>query len=209
MKKNLGRVLMVIVAVMSLTLMGCSQESEERNEKLKNERLQIEGQIHSLSVQKGQTQADLDTLKKMISENTVIFDDLESVQRNEKLKNIRLSTEADIRNLAKEQNKLITENTSLENRISANKFKINAYYKVYIIKLKIHQVTYTLDIGEHIKNSINDVEFEIPVDKDYYESCKVGHEISNTFKWGSLLMDDDFSRLKITCVGKRIINRKL
>ena len=54
MKKSLGRVLIVFVAVMSLTFIGCSQESEERNVKLKAQREQIEKDIQYLNVQKDQ-----------------------------------------------------------------------------------------------------------------------------------------------------------
>lgn len=207
MKKSLGRVLIIFVAVMSLTFIGCSQESEERNAKLKAQREQIEKDIQSLNVQKDQAQIDLDTLKKMIIENTVDFENLESVQRNEKLKEIREATEKDIRSLATQQNRLLNENSTLENRISTNKFKIDAYYKVYIIKIKVHQSTFTLDLGEHIKNSMNDVEFEIPVDKDYYDNCSIGSDISKSFKGGSLVFNGDFSELHITCVGKRIRKR--
>lgn len=157
MKNSLSRVLMILVAVMSLSFVSCQQESDERNAKLRSERQRIEGEIHSLSVQKDQ---------------------------------------------------LHKENSMLEEKISLNTATLYPDKYMYIVKIKIHQSTFTLDIGEHIKNKMNDIEFEIPVDKAYYLKCGVGNEITDAdLKMGSLVMDGDFSELHITITGKRIIRR--
>ena len=79
---------------------------------------------------------------------------------------------------------------------------------MYVVKFKIHQTTYTLDLGEYIKNRMNDIEFEIPVDKAYYDRCKVGDLINDPkLKIGSLIMNGDFSALKIYISGKSIKKR--
>lgn len=79
---------------------------------------------------------------------------------------------------------------------------------MYVVKFKIHQTTYTLDLGEYIKNKMNDIEFEIPVDKAYYDKCKVGDLINDPkLKIGSLIMNGDFSALKIYISGKSIKKR--
>ena len=44
----------------------------------------------------------------------------------------------------------------------------------------------------------------IAVDKRFYDSVKVGQEISNSFKKGSLLFNGDFSKLKVTVVKKQV-----
>ena len=79
---------------------------------------------------------------------------------------------------------------------------------MYVVKFKIHQTTYTLSLGEYLKNKMNDLEFEIPVDKVYYDKCKVGDLINDPkLKIGSLIMDGDFSQLKIYISGKSIKKR--
>lgn len=79
---------------------------------------------------------------------------------------------------------------------------------MYVVKFKIHQTTYSLSLGEYLKNRMNDLEFEIPVDKVYYDKCKVGDLINDPkLKIGSLIMDGDFSQLKIYISGKSIKKR--
>lgn len=74
----------------------------------------------------------------------------------------------------------------------------------YIVKFEIKQGTFTLDPFEHIKNSMNAIEVEIPVDRDYYDVLKIGQDLTDAFKWGSLVMDGDFSNLHMRVVSKRI-----
>ena len=74
----------------------------------------------------------------------------------------------------------------------------------YIVKFRIKQSTFTLDIFEHIKNGVNAIELELPVNKAFYDRVSVGTKISKSFKMGSLIFDGDFSNLNITVIGKRI-----
>lgn len=74
----------------------------------------------------------------------------------------------------------------------------------YLVTLQLKQSTFTLDLGEHIKNKMNTVTMTIAVDKRFYDKVKVGQELSNTFKSGSLLFNGDFSRMKVTVTNKRI-----
>jgi hypothetical protein len=74
----------------------------------------------------------------------------------------------------------------------------------YIVKFKIKQGTFTLDIFEHIKNEMNSIEIEVPVCREYYNRLSIGQDMTDAFKWGSLVMDGDFSTLHMRVVGKRI-----
>ena len=47
----------------------------------------------------------------------------------------------------------------------------------YIVKFKIKQSTFTLDIFEHAKNEMNSIEIEIPVNKDYYKKLLYRQEV--------------------------------
>lgn len=81
---------------------------------------------------------------------------------------------------------------------------VNGREPKYIITLEIKQGTFTLDIGEHIKNDINKVKMDIPVSRDFFDSVYTGTEISKSFKYGSLFFNGDFSELKVKIIGKRI-----
>lgn len=74
----------------------------------------------------------------------------------------------------------------------------------YLVTLQLKQSTFTLDIGEHVKNKMNAVTMTITVDKRFYDKVRIGQELSNTFKSGSLLFNGDFSRMKVTVTNKRI-----
>ena len=74
----------------------------------------------------------------------------------------------------------------------------------YIVKFKIKQGTFTLDIFEHAKNEMNSIEIEVPVNRDYYNSLSIGRDITDSFKWGSLVIDGDFSTLHMKVIDKRV-----
>lgn len=74
----------------------------------------------------------------------------------------------------------------------------------YVITFIIKQSHFTLDVGEHIKDAMNKITIEIPVDKDYYDSVSVGDVINNEFRVGSLIMRGSFGNWKITVDKKEI-----
>jgi vacuolar-type H+-ATPase subunit I/STV1 len=97
-----------------------------------------------------------------------------------------------------------TLNTQINDlRLQKNSLETGREIK-YIVKFRIKQSTFTLDIGEHIKNGMNAIELELPVSKPFYDRVSVGTEISKSFKMGSLLFNGDFSNLHMTVTGKRM-----
>ena len=74
----------------------------------------------------------------------------------------------------------------------------------YIVKFEIKQGTFTIDLGEHIKNNMNAIEVEIPVNKEFYNRLSIGQDLTDSFKWGSLVFDGDFSNLHMRVKAKRI-----
>lgn len=111
-------------------------------------------------------------------------------------------------NLQSTVSRLNNSKTSLLKQIHDLQIQKSAYETgreiKYIVKFRIKQSTFTLDIGEHIKNGMNAIELELPVNKSFYDKVSVGTEISNSFKMGSLLFNGDFSNLHMTVTGKRI-----
>lgn len=184
---------------------SCSEESREFNEILKNERLMIEHSIDSLKNERRIVTAFNDSLFLV---NKDIMENMESAERNNRLMNERKQIESDIISFKNINKQLKLQNNTLNEQINKNKFALDVSRNIYIVKIKIHQTTYSLDIGEHIKNRINDIVFEIPVDKAYYDRCSIGQTVSDPgLKIGSLIMDGDFSKLKITIINKRTVRR--
>ncbi len=184
---------------------GCTRESETLNDVLKNQRLGLEKDIDSLKEARRIVTAFNDSLF-LVNKN--IMENMESAERNNRLMNERKRIESDINSNKNINNRLKEQAAALNNQINRNKFALDVSKNIYIVKIKIHQTTYTLDLEEHIKNKINDIEFEIPVDKEYYDRCSIGQKVSDPgLKIGSLLVNGDFSKLKIKIIGKRTIKR--
>ena len=98
-----------------------------------------------------------------------------------------------------------THQDTVVDSIADEYFNLNPPF--YLVTLQIKQSTFTLDIGEHIKNKANAIEVTIAVDKRFYDSVEVGQEISDEFKLGSMLFDGDFSKLKIRIARKQIVKK--
>jgi len=75
---------------------------------------------------------------------------------------------------------------------------------LYVLLLNVHQSNFTLDISQHIKNSMNSSEFQIPVSEDYYNNVKEGEDLSDEFKLGSFIMSGKWGNIKVTVVKKEI-----
>ena len=74
----------------------------------------------------------------------------------------------------------------------------------YVVTFRIKQSHFTLDIGEHLKDSMNEITFEVPVDKAYYDSVSVGDTINDDFRMGSLIMHGSFGNWKVTIEKKEV-----
>lgn len=186
-------------------LVSCSEESQQRNEALKNERIKLEQTIDSLKKQQFIVTAFNDSLFLL---NKNIMENMESRERNDRLMKERKLLEVEVNGNRNINEQLKRQHKTLVEQINKDKFALAASNTIYIVKIKIHQTTYTLDLEEHIKNKINDIEFEIPVDKSYYDNCSIGQKVSDPgLKLGSLLVNGDFSKLKIKITGKRTVKR--
>ena len=131
-------------------------------------------------------------------------------------------TSEDQKMLQQECKSLAIEKQQLQNQVSSLRDRVNSLNTQvndlnlqksslqtgreikYIVKFKIKQGTFTLDLFEHAKNEMNAIEIEIPVSKDYYNRLSVGQDITDAFKMGSLIVDGDFSTLHMNVVGKRM-----
>ena len=103
--------------------------------------------------------------------------------------------ESEIAQLEAERDRLNEEilNTKIDNGLAK-----------YVIAFNIKQTHFTLDIGEHLKDAMNDISIEIPVDKEYYDSVEVGDTIDDSFRVGSFIWKGSFGNWKVTIESKNI-----
>ncbi len=98
-------------------------------------------------------------------------------------------------------NQSINELQKIETHLTQLK---NGKTPVYILLLNVHQSNITLDISQHIKNSMNSSEFEIPVSEEYYNNVSEGSDLSDSFRVGSFLMRGSWGNIKVTVKKKEI-----
>ena len=76
--------------------------------------------------------------------------------------------------------------------------------KRYIMTLKIKQSHFSLNIKDHAKDSMNAIELDIAVDKEYYDSYEEGDEILSEFRSGSFVTSGKLGSWKITLKDQRV-----
>lgn len=97
-----------------------------------------------------------------------------------------------------------SELTEVENQIEEKK-KIADGSAKYIMKINIAQSHFTLDIGQHLKDSMNDIDIYIEVSEEYYNKYNVGDTIADDFRIGSLIFKGSFGNWKIKVTEKQIV----
>lgn len=75
----------------------------------------------------------------------------------------------------------------------------------YLVTFELKQSHFTLDLDEHVKDAMNKLELQIPVDRDYYYSIEVGDKIVDDFRWGSLVVRSSLGKWKITVKDKEVV----
>lgn len=105
--------------------------------------------------------------------------------------------------------KLKTEVSALENERDTLKneitnIKVENGIAKYIVTFKIKQSHFTMDLSQHLKDSMNEISIQVPVDKEYYDSVRVGQTIADDFRMGSFIFKGSFGNLDITVKDKYI-----
>lgn len=104
---------------------------------------------------------------------------------------------------------LKTEKAELESTVAdlkdmATAEKIRTGTEVYIVVINISQSHFTLDLEEHIKDAMNDVDITIPVSKEFYDSVNKGTVIDDSFRMGSFFAKGSIGSWDITVKDKYI-----
>jgi hypothetical protein len=96
------------------------------------------------------------------------------------------------------------ENAALSAQVQALKSGNTAKPLKYILKIRLKQAHFSLSIRKHIKDAVNAIDFEIPVDKEFYDSVSKGTEIIDDFRFGSLVLSGSFGDWEMTVKDKEI-----
>ncbi|MDD5331365.1 MAG: hypothetical protein PHE43_00900 [Candidatus Nanoarchaeia archaeon] len=96
--------------------------------------------------------------------------------------------------LEKDIEKLIAKKQSVQGEIG----------KEYLLKIELRQIHYSLDLEEQIADGLNEIVFELPVSKSFYNQTKVGTKLLDDFREGSLLLKGSLGSWHLKVVGKRV-----
>ena len=103
-----------------------------------------------------------------------------------------------------EVKQLKKENVLLVEQLNALKAGGSAKAPKYILKLRLKQAHFSLSIKKHIKDAVNAIDFEMPVDKEFYDSVSEGTEIIDKFRFGSFVLGGSFGDWEMTVKGKEV-----
>lgn len=103
-----------------------------------------------------------------------------------------------------EVEQLKKENAALAAQVQALKTGGTAKPPKYILKIRLKQAHFSLSIKKHIKDAVNAIDFEIPVDKEFYDSVSKGTEIIDKFRFGSFVLSGSFGDWEMTVKDKEI-----
>lgn len=110
--------------------------------------------------------------------------------------------ETRVSELKSELTNLETEKIELTNEVA--NIKIENGTAKYVVTFNIRQSHFTLSIGEHLKDELNDISIQIPVDKEYYNSVEIGDVIADDFRVGSFIFKGSYGSWLITIENKEI-----
>ncbi len=140
---------------------------------------------------------------------------LSSCENKQKIKD---QLDISISHLEQERNSVSQEIYSINSEISSKRdelTKLNEQLKEahiltsgktpkYILKIHLKQSHFSLSIAKHVKDAMNAIDFELPVDKDFYNSVTEGTKIQDRFRWGSLILSGSLGDWNMTVKGKEI-----
>lgn len=121
-----------------------------------------------------------------------------------KLKNERTNLQNEVQNLSITKNDKLSEISSLNGKLKELKIYESGRTPQYILKINLKQSHMSLDIKKHMKDAMNSIDFELPVDKDFYNSVSVGTNIVDNFRTGSFILNGSLGKWDMKIKGKEI-----
>lgn len=117
---------------------------------------------------------------------------------------------AEIIRLETKKSEVSAQLNALENELNALQqavvdTKIETGQAKYILTINIRQTHFSLDINDYLKDAMNDISIQIPVDKEYFDSLEVGDVIDDSFRMGSFIFKGSLGNWKVTVEDKDIM----
>jgi hypothetical protein len=109
-------------------------------------------------------------------------------------------TKGDVEALEKEIAELESYKASLEEEISDIKEENNIHD--HVVELTVKQSHFTLDLGTHFKDAMNELVFEVPVSEEFYNSVEVGDVLEDDFRMASVVLKGSFGSWKVKITNK-------
>lgn len=113
------------------------------------------------------------------------------------------SLSEDIKQLKSEISDLEKQKETLEKEVVET--KVEKGVAKYVVTINIKQEHAFWDFENNIKDEMNDISIQIPVDKEYYDSLEIGDVIDDSFRIGSLVMKGSFGKWNVTVEDKEIM----
>lgn len=113
---------------------------------------------------------------------------------------------SDVNILNREVNSKKIELDALNEKVKEMGIYASGKTPKYILKIHLKQSHFSLSITKHIKDAANAIDFEIPTDKEFYNSVSIGTDIVDKFRVGSLILSGSFGDWKMTVTGKEIMD---
>ena len=82
--------------------------------------------------------------------------------------------------------------------------KIENGTAVYVVTINVAQSHPFWDVGSNIKDDMNDVDIDIPVSKEFYDSVEIGTVLDDSFRMGSFIMSGSYGSWDITVSDKKV-----
>jgi hypothetical protein len=120
------------------------------------------------------------------------------------LKQARTELQNDVQNFGEARAQKVHEIDSLNGVLKILDIYKGGRTPRYVLKLHLKQSHITLNIGKVIKDHMNAIDFEMPVDKDFYDQVNVGTAIVDKFRSGSMWIEGSFGNWEMTVTGKEI-----
>ncbi|HRO65892.1 MAG TPA: hypothetical protein PKU78_06720 [Candidatus Dojkabacteria bacterium] len=142
--------------------------------------------------------------------STLLLSSCEDQYTDDKVNSLRVEVKA-LREERQYLDDIIRTNkrilSNINSDLTSKRVELAALYKPnhkYILKISFKQSRVSLDIFEHMKDSMNAGNFEIPVDMEFYNSVEVGTQLGGGFRAGSFIMNGSFSNWDFRVEDKRI-----
>lgn len=81
---------------------------------------------------------------------------------------------------------------------------VSAFAEKYVIEFELKQSHITLDLSKHLKDAMNKITFQIPVDKEFFDSVSIGDKVVDNFRVGSAILYGSFGSWKMTVKNKTV-----